>query len=870
MDVSIGTSQTTVAVTSTATVSQQNLYLTKFVSQPLAASGTLSTTANGYTLSFAAKEANANANFPVTTSGTAYVCMYVWRPSTGAIVGMVLNGASAGTVSEASIVENALSYTFTGAAIAYQAGDVLVFEVIAQVTQASATAYTNNFYYDGTTEASGTNCASFLSCPDTLRFGTFIYFHDLTSSVTGTLPTTQQGSYAAPLVTVDAYTVNRSMDTTIGTAQTSKAGAISLSNKTIYLTKFVSQPLNQTSVAANTWNYSFAAAETSTGCNFPVPGTSAVNVTVYVWRPSTGAKVGNIMDGTSSGTQYSEPGAGAIQSVYGSFTGSAVTCQVGDVIVMEIYFAMTTPASGTVTFYYDGTTETPNNGTTVTNHASYIQTPEILAFGVLTRLTTQKTLKYAVKARVADVSTVKYALKKRVADVNILKYALKARVKPVRTLKYKLSARLKPVTTLKYALRKRVPTQKTTLYRLLKRIPTLRTVKYALKARIAAQRIAKYKLAARIKPVRTLQYKLLHRQTTQRTTLYKLLKRVPTQRTTLYKLLKRVPTLRTVKYVLNARVQPVRIIKYKVAARVKPVRTLQYKLLKRLPTQRTLQYKLLKRLPTQRTTLYKLAKRITTVRTTKYALKLRIASQRVIKYKLTARIKPQRTVVYQLRKTVLTQRVIKYRLTARLKALKTIIYQLSVTGALQRVQTTRVIKYKLVARLQKRQTLQYRLLHRIAVPPQTLKYSLRKLVQSPRALKYRLAARIKSPRTLRYAVVARLKLSKAVKYSLLRRLTSSRSIKYRLMLKVKAARTLRYKLTARLKTQRVIKYGLVSLLVLRRVQTSITLKYAVRSRFRRGYKPTGTYELAAEKGAGGRPRFSIARLRAKLGIEDGT
>jgi len=32
------------------------------------------------------------------------------------------------------------------------------------------------------------------------------------------------------------------------------------------------------------------------------------------------------------------------------------------------------------------------------------------------------------------------------------------------------------------------------------------------------------------------------------------------------------------------------------------------------------------------------------------------------------------------------------------------------------------------------------------------------------------------------------------------------------------------------------------------------------------YRPKGTYELSSEKGAAGRPRFSIARLRAKLGL----
>lgn len=212
---------------------------------------------------------------------------------------------------------------------------------------------------------------------------TKLYFHDATSTVSGTLPTTQQGAYTAPNVTVDAYTVNRSMDTNIGTAQTSKSGSTTLSTKTIYYTKFVSPTLNQTSVAANTWNYAFAVLESTAAGNFPVNASGPVYVCIYIWRPSTGAKIATISDGNSSGS-FVEPNANSTEkSMFSTFTGSAVSCAVGDVIIIEVYIASgNSSATGvTCTFYYDGTTETNNNNTTVSNHASYIETPETLSFG---------------------------------------------------------------------------------------------------------------------------------------------------------------------------------------------------------------------------------------------------------------------------------------------------------------------------------------------------------------------------------------------------------------------------------------------------------------------------------------------------------
>lgn len=217
---------------------------------------------------------------------------------------------------------------------------------------------------------------------------TRLYFHHATSTVSGTLPNSEQSSRALNF-NFDAQSVNRSMDTTIGTAQQSLTfnTTATRSDDFGYCTKFVSEPLDLTSVSANTWTYNFACL-----CNnvtvvtfFPVFAANARTiVTCYVWRPSTGAKVANIFDGNASNT-YNDNGdlnQTNERSQHGTFSGSAVTCQAGDVIVLEMWVVLSTGSSSSanVSVYYDGTTVTSSSGTVVTNHASYLETPQTLTF----------------------------------------------------------------------------------------------------------------------------------------------------------------------------------------------------------------------------------------------------------------------------------------------------------------------------------------------------------------------------------------------------------------------------------------------------------------------------------------------------------
>ena len=212
-----------------------------------------------------------------------------------------------------------------------------------------------------------------------------MYFHAAASTVSGTLPSTEQ-SVLTSTTNGDAQSVNRSMNTTIGTGQTSIliVSDNTTSNQNFYFTKFVSPPLNQTNVTAQTWTYNFAAEEELSSNQFPVSGSSdELYINIYVWRPSTGAKVGTIFDEPTDSGVVNEPPTNTEEAFQTPVDGAAVaSAAVGDVIIAEIWFevSQTSSTSGDNIFYFDGTTVTTSLDTTVSNHASFLETPQNLTF----------------------------------------------------------------------------------------------------------------------------------------------------------------------------------------------------------------------------------------------------------------------------------------------------------------------------------------------------------------------------------------------------------------------------------------------------------------------------------------------------------
>lgn len=162
MDGTIGTSQTSAALTTLANTTAQPSWFRRFLSPALAAQ-TITAAANTWQLHIAGSVSSTNSNFDAANG----VC-YVWRPSTGSLVGKLWDTMNL-TFTMNSATEFASSGnvpTSVGTSVTCSNGDVLVYELWrGSGGQAMATAYTNTFFYDGTTEDSATSNAAFLLAP---------------------------------------------------------------------------------------------------------------------------------------------------------------------------------------------------------------------------------------------------------------------------------------------------------------------------------------------------------------------------------------------------------------------------------------------------------------------------------------------------------------------------------------------------------------------------------------------------------------------------------------------------------------------------------------------------------------------------------
>ena len=158
----IGTLQTSATFTSNADQLAQSWGYRRFVSAPLAAH-TFAAADGNWTFSYARAENNLLHN-------QAVECIVsFWRPGTGAVVGGASNFPNFGGTEPASAsTETTESLTTISGAITIIDGDIMVIEVSDLFTQGMSTAYTSTFYYDGTTEASATSCASFVTPPAAL------------------------------------------------------------------------------------------------------------------------------------------------------------------------------------------------------------------------------------------------------------------------------------------------------------------------------------------------------------------------------------------------------------------------------------------------------------------------------------------------------------------------------------------------------------------------------------------------------------------------------------------------------------------------------------------------------------------------------
>lgn len=146
---------------------------------------------------------------------------------------------------------------------------------------------------------------------------------------------------ASPTYTVSIGSPNRSLSTTIGTGPTQIMVWPVSGYQQSHFGKFVSLPLAAQTFGAGTWHLIFAPLESNAAANIQI------GCSVFVWRPSTGATVGSIYDArTALSTEWATSTTNDGRDA--TFTGANVTCQNGDVLVLELWAIEPPVTSGIV------------------------------------------------------------------------------------------------------------------------------------------------------------------------------------------------------------------------------------------------------------------------------------------------------------------------------------------------------------------------------------------------------------------------------------------------------------------------------------------------------------------------------------------
>ena len=197
---------------------------------------------------------------------------------------------------------------------------------------------------------------------------TRFFFRNLTAGAAGepqNFPTAGDKSTALPVGT-DGGDFNESQEMILvnatsgaGTALTYSSAAVSTQQSAV-IARFSSSQLAAQTISANTWTIAYLADESNAAAN------AFLSPVVYVYRPSTNAVVGFIRDSaTTIGVEF----ANTLQTV--TFSGSAVTAQAGDFLVLEAWNVATQGmgTSYTITFNTSGTTS-----------PTYLETPQNLIF----------------------------------------------------------------------------------------------------------------------------------------------------------------------------------------------------------------------------------------------------------------------------------------------------------------------------------------------------------------------------------------------------------------------------------------------------------------------------------------------------------
>lgn len=190
---------------------------------------------------------------------------------------------------------------------------------------------------------------------------TRLFFRE-TNNLNTDYPTTGDKSTALPVGT-DGGDFNQNQDLSliegVGLTGRTYASLAQTAQQSAMIARFTSPRLRSQTVSANTWTVRFVGDESNGAAN------AFLALSVYVYRPSTNAVVGFIRDSaTTLGVEFNN----TAQTV--TFSGSAVTAQSQDILVVEAWNVATQAMATSYSIFFN------INAT----GGTYIETPQDLSF----------------------------------------------------------------------------------------------------------------------------------------------------------------------------------------------------------------------------------------------------------------------------------------------------------------------------------------------------------------------------------------------------------------------------------------------------------------------------------------------------------
>jgi len=214
---------------------------------------------------------------------------------------------------------------------------------------------------------------------------TRLYPHRGLNVGTGTFPTTEQDSETATMsLSLGLQTLSEGIGTygALTPEYRSASTGANTSLQKAFIGFWSTAPLSADQTiggAGETISINVADNESDLNANFRVN-----RAHVYVWRPSTGALVGDCctVATTITGSPAEPTATAQYQVTEFSVDLSAVSALTGDVVIVELwsFFTQSNGFSRNVRVMLDGTVESTGENTVVTDHAAFFEFSQTLTF----------------------------------------------------------------------------------------------------------------------------------------------------------------------------------------------------------------------------------------------------------------------------------------------------------------------------------------------------------------------------------------------------------------------------------------------------------------------------------------------------------